>query len=150
MDDSQFIRQNFDKIWPIHLTAFTELLIQLRQRFSGDLDLMLVLAVIGSRTRPEKWKPELLSAQEMTGGESRISSQYPINIQSVAEYAGIPRETVRRKVSILQDKGWVIRNSDGRLSVTDSAAKDLASETENTIAYLGALRHAFDEKGDSN
>jgi predicted transcriptional regulator of viral defense system len=85
----------------------------------------------------------------MTEGEDKNSSQYPINIQSVSEYSGIPRETVRRKVGVLQDKGWIIRNADGRLSVTDLAAKGLAGETENTIAYLSALRTAFDSRGDS-
>lgn len=149
MGNSQFIRSNFDKIWPVHLAGFTKLLVQLRQRFGGDLDLMLVLAVIGSRTRPERWKPELSSVQEMTEGENANSNQYPINIQSVAEYSGIPRETVRRKVSTLQDNGWVIRDADGRLSVTDLAAKGLACETDNTIAYLSALRTAFDGNSDS-
>lgn len=148
MGNSQFIRNNFDKIWPVHLAGFTKLLIQLRERFDGDLDLMLVLAVIGGRTRPETWKPQLVSAEEMTSSDSRHSSQYPINIQSVAEFSGIPRETVRRKVGILQDKGWLIRDRDGRLSVTDTAAMGLASETNSTIAYLAALRTVFDGKDD--
>jgi predicted transcriptional regulator len=150
MSNSQFIRKNFNKIWPVHLTAFTKLLTQLRQSFDGDLDLMLVLAIIGSRTRPETWQSELVSAHDMTAGEKGTMRQYPINIQSVSDFSGIPRETVRRKVRILQDKGWVIRDSDGRLSVTGLAAKGLANETEDTIAYLGALRHAFDDKGDCN
>ncbi|PXW70411.1 hypothetical protein C7964_102297 [Loktanella sp. PT4BL] len=148
MGNSQFIRNNFDKIWPVHLAGFTKLLIQLRERFDGDLDLMLVLAVIGGRTRPEIWKPQLVSAEEMTSSDSSYSSQYPINIQSVAEFSGIPRETVRRKVGILQDKGWVIRDRDGRLSVTDTAAMGLASETDSTIAYLAALRTVFDGEDD--
>lgn len=148
MSSNQFIQKNFDRVWPVHLAHFTKLLIQLRERFDGDLDLMLVLAVIGGRTRPETWRSELVLDQEMTTGENEDARQLPINVQSVAEYSGIPRETVRRKVSILQSKGWVTRDSDGLLSVSNLAAKSLVSETETTIAYLEALRMTFDDMND--
>lgn len=52
-----FIRENFQTIWPVHLSDFTNLLIQLRKRFDGDLALALVLAVIGSRTQRDRWSP---------------------------------------------------------------------------------------------
>jgi len=144
MDHSQYIRQNFNTIWPAHLTAFTRLLIQLRERFDGDLDLALVLSVIGSRTRPEIWTPELISARDITSSGDEEERQYPINIQSVAAYSGIPRETFRRKVIVLQSKGWVTRDAEGQLEISRTAAKDLADETEHTISYLAALRTAVD------
>jgi hypothetical protein len=37
--------------------GFTELLITLRGQFRGDLDMMLVLAIIGSRTLPSRRHP---------------------------------------------------------------------------------------------
>ena len=42
--------RHFGLIWPVHNVRFCELLITLRRHFDGDLDRMLVLAVIGSRT----------------------------------------------------------------------------------------------------
>lgn len=147
-EQGEFIRANFQSIWPIHLAGFTRLLIQLRDRFDGDLELALVLAVIGDRTRPENWTPELLTYRQMTHGGSDEHRQYPINIQSISEYSGIPRETVRRKVAILQSKGWVTRDADGRLAISRTAAAELEDATNSSIAYLEALLTVFDATRD--
>ncbi|SDZ45030.1 hypothetical protein SAMN05444004_1155 [Jannaschia faecimaris] len=147
-EPGEFIRANFQSIWPTHLAGFTRLLVKLRDRFDGDLDLLLVLAVIGDRTRPENWTPELLTYRQMTQGGSDEHRQYPINIQSVSEYSGIPRETVRRKVSVLQTKGWVTRDADGRLAVSPAAAEELEDATNDSIAYLEALLTVFDATRD--
>lgn len=138
-----FIRENFQAIWPVHLDGFTRLLVQLRKRFDGDLDLVLVLAIIGSRTEPERWTSSLIAFEKMTQKDGREAVQFPINIQSVADFSGIPRETVRRKVKVLQDKGWVARAGDGRLIVTHRAAEDLQASTGDTVAYLASLLFAF-------
>lgn len=143
-EQGEFIKANFRSIWPVHLSGFTRLLVQLRELFDGDLDLLLVLAVIGDRTRPENWTPELLTYRQMTEGGGDEHLQYPINIQSVSEYSGIPRETVRRKVRVLQAKGWVIREADGRLAISARAAQDLEDATQFSIAYLGALLSVLD------
>ncbi|MBT8459799.1 MAG: hypothetical protein HKP40_03400 [Litoreibacter sp.] len=143
-DHGEFIKANFRSIWPVHLAGFTRLLVQLRKRFDGDLDLALVLAVIGDRTHPEFWTLELAELSQMTTGEDPDGKQLPINIQSVAAFSGIPRETVRRKVKILQEKGWVTRKVDGRLAVKRDAALDLADTTGDTVAYLASLLMAFE------
>jgi hypothetical protein len=140
---SAFIKANFQVVWPVHLSGFTRLLVQLRRRFNGDLDLALVLAVIGSRTQVDRWTPDLVELSQMTTGEDTGGTQLPINIHSVAEYSGIPRETVRRKVAILQDRGWVVRGADGRLAVTRDAASELKEGTADTIAYLASVLMAF-------
>lgn len=150
MDEKQFIQRNFNAIWPVHLAAFTRLLTQLRARFDGDLDLVLVLAVIGGRIRTDRWSSALVSPRELTTGEDDDERHYPINIQSVAAYSGIPRETVRRKVAILQSKGWVTRDAKGRLAASGRAAEDLEEETQNSIAYLAALLGAFDAARDAD
>lgn len=142
-----FIKSNFATIWPAHLSAFTRLLTQLREHFDGDLDLMLALAVIADRTRPKSWTTELLSYRQLTISSGDDHLQHPINIQSVADYSGIPRETVRRKVRVLQDKGWVVRNEKGHLTVCDRVATDLEDATGDTIAYLSALLIAFEAVG---
>jgi len=139
-----FIRDNFHAIWPVHLEGFTHLLVQLRTRFDGDLDLLLVLAVIGSRTRPERWSPSLTDLGKMTRESDRDGIQFPINVQSVADFSGIPRETVRRKVKARQNRGWVTRAADGRLAVTRRAGEELEGATGNTITYLASLLVVFE------
>ncbi len=45
----QQVTRHFGHLFPIHIEALCELLIVLRQQFQGDLDLMLILAIISSR-----------------------------------------------------------------------------------------------------
>lgn len=133
------IRDEFGQVWPTHLSGFTDLLVQLRAEFGGDLDLMLVLAVIADRTRPGGWTPELFSYRQLTRGDGGKHRQRPINLQSVAEFSGIPRETVRRKILVLEQRGWVERYPDGTLAIGRSAATDLEAATTYSIIYLAAL-----------
>jgi hypothetical protein len=44
------IRRNFGRVWPAHVAEFTRYLIECRKHFRDDLDLLLLLAVIGNRT----------------------------------------------------------------------------------------------------
>lgn len=141
-DKERLIREHFNLVWPVHLTGFTRLLVQLRRVFDGDLDLMLVLAVIGEQTRPESWRPEPGNYRQITRREGEEHLQVPINMQSIADYSGIPRETVRRKVLILERKGWVKRTADGRLMISSTAATDLEQATAQSIAYLAAIATA--------
>ena len=75
----------------------------------------------------------------MRGDAARVW-QEPINIQSIADVSGIPKETVRRKVALLVAKGWVARDPTGRLSTTRKAGRDLRIGTEASVAYLAGLR----------
>lgn len=142
-----FVKENFGRIWPQHLKAFTRLLVQLHAAFDGDLELLLVLAVIGDRTRQENWAPELLTYTHLTRGEGLENFQLPVNIQSVADYSGIARETVRRKVNILQKKGWIRRAENGNLYVSDRAATDLENATGDSITYLAKMLSVFNAVG---
>jgi hypothetical protein len=44
------IRRNFGRVWLAHVAEFTRYLIECRKHFRGDLDMLLLLAVIGDRT----------------------------------------------------------------------------------------------------
>lgn len=129
--------RSFGQIWPVHVEHFTELLIALRRQFDGDLDRMLVLAVIGLRTLPARRVRELSYADFEAGLAAEEPS--PINVQSIAETTGIPRETVRRKVQALEKAGWIERQDGGYLAVSAQARQDLSSGTEATFRYLLAV-----------
>lgn len=136
--DRETLNAGFGKIWPVHVERFSELLITLRQHFGGDLDLMLVLAIIGSRTLHAR-RAEGLSYGDFSNGARSDVALYPINLQSVAECSGIPRETVRRKVRELEKLGWIERLEGGVLAATEKAARDLAPATEAALGYLLAV-----------
>lgn len=122
---------------PTHVRAFSELLIKLRFELGNDLDLVLIMAVIAERHYAGITQPEASnSASKLPAG---TSPTFGINTHSVALYAEIPRETVRRKVAKLVEKGWVTCDGQGNLSPAPQATIDLAKGTTATLKYLGAI-----------
>lgn len=137
-----FIQGNFNTIWPDHVEGFTRLIMQLRTHFGGDLDLMLVMAVIGGRTHAGNWVGELKTMDHLTRNDAQKPAT-AINLQSVSDYTGMPRETVRRKLAILLARGWITKNKKGHFTATSKAAKDLEGATGDSIEYLALLHAAF-------
>lgn len=141
----------FGEIWPIHHHAFTALLIECARHFEGDLREMLVLSIIGDRTL-EKGRTDGLTYDQFVSGRRSDDATRRINVQSIADCSGIPRETVRRKVERLVRRGWVERAADGTLVVAQQAAVDLAPATRATFDYFlavgNALLHAVDRPRD--
>jgi hypothetical protein len=88
---------------------FVEHLSDASRVFEGDLQEMLVLAVIGQA---------YMRADEL-GRENA-----PINACRISETTGIPRQTVRRKLQLLQRRGWVQQIEGGawQLTVHESEA----------------------------
>ncbi len=124
-------------IIPAHVRAFSQLLITLRAELSNDLDLVLILAVIS-----ERYYARAAQADCPPPGTSDAASTnraLGINTLSVALYAAIPRETARRKIGTLVDKGWVKCDARGNLSPTEQAAGDLAKATAATLSYLDVI-----------
>lgn len=138
----EFLLQHFGDLWPVHHRAFTALLVECRKHFNGDMDEMLVLSVIGKRTLTPQ-RSEGLTYPEFLRGRRNDSRKGRINTQSIAISTGIPRETVRRKVARLVERGWVTRNEDGTYEVTEKAAVDLAPATEVAFDYLLAVGNAL-------
>ena len=101
---------------------FIEHISDVSRGLKGDLQAMLVLAVIGQA---------LLHGTRTAKEESLDPANLPpekisINASRIADITGIPRETVRRKLALLEDWGWIRRNADGSCC--------LAFENGETIA----------------
>jgi DNA-binding MarR family transcriptional regulator len=129
------IYQHFGDLWPIHNRGFTTLLIMCRKLCDGDLDQALILSAIGTRSLMNRRTSGLNYADFLEGRRTSEVSRH-INLQSIADGTGIPRETVRRKINSLIDRGWIQRNADNTLEVTDKAVADLAPATQATFDYL--------------
>jgi hypothetical protein len=142
--DEDTLRRHFGCIWPVHNDAFCELLVALRRQLGGDLDRMLVLAIIGSRTLA-RGRIDGISYDRFMSFERPDEDPAPINLQSIADYSGIPRETVRRKLRDLERLGWIIRRDKGYLIATAKAAQDLSPATEATQRYLLTVVAACNE-----
>ncbi len=139
------VQTRFGQVWPAHVEGFTRLLILLRKQFEGDLDMMLVMAVIGEATLPKHLLRDDFSYGALQQGKGQMVSKQDINTQSIAAYSGIPRETVRRKLERLADKGWIERNSNGGWTATRKGSQDLQQATEATNDYLAAIGDAIGE-----
>jgi hypothetical protein len=136
------LERHFGDLWPTHNHSFTSLLIVCRSHFDGDLDAMLILAVIGDRTLPDE-RVQGLSYDDFRAGRRTAVNSKMINVQSIADSTGIPRETVRRKVARLVERGWVEKTATGELLVTEQAATDLAPATRATFDYFLAVGNAL-------
>ncbi len=95
---------------------FTEHLVDCRRSFDGNLDDALILAILG-QSRIRAFLNGASSAAPMTGtiGASRL-----------ADVSGIPRETVRRRLARLKQRGWVTQNHDGGWEIAGQAGESAA------------------------
>jgi len=137
------IEDRFGLVWPQHVGNLTQLLIAARNGFDGDLDMFLVLAVVGDRTFSAKSVDPKLSYSAWREGAARHSVPLSINARSIADYTGIPRETVRRKLLLLEEKGWITKGADGALQATNKARRELEPLTLASIRYLEQLFKLF-------
>ena len=136
----------FGKLHALHSDAFTRYLVECRHACDGDLDLFLIMAIIGERTFSALRAPDSMSHDEfVTGTVGKIEPQ-PINLQSIADFSGIPRETVRRKLELLIGRGWVQRGEHGYVTATDVANHDLVELTSSTVRYLAAIETMLERR----
>lgn len=109
----------------------------LRKEFDGDLDLLLIFAVIGERHFVRKVNPD--SPTYKTLGSTKVTQSPSVNAYSIAQCTDIPRETVRRKVGHLTTRGWVTCDTKGNLSPTQKAAQDLSIGTDETVRFINTV-----------
>ncbi len=141
------VERNFGKLHALHVAALTRHLIECRRACDGDLDLFLVLTIIGERTFSSRSVPDAMSHTEFLKGTVDSVEPLAINLQSIADYSGIPRETVRRKIEQLIARGWVRRDALRFVTATDQANGELRELTASTLHYLRDMQAALAECG---
>lgn len=98
-----------DRLIAFHLGGvMTKALRELYKTFNGDLVMALVLGELG------QYVAGPLHDSPSTKRSSKIRS---INAYSISIASGIPRETVRRKLDKLLERGWVVETPDGKLGL---------------------------------
>ena len=105
-----------------HLIAgFTvPLLRTLYHQFDGDMAQIIVLGEISLRNVSQFFDKGGADTPEklLDDRQRRDQLMQSCNALSISEATGIPRETVRRKVALLIDKGWLYRDTHQRLMVS--------------------------------
>lgn len=133
------IKSVFGRVWPVHVHSLTRFLIKCRKSFDGDLDLFLVLAVIGERSYSQQHADPNMTYEEFQKGHAATTRTRDINLRSIAAFSGIPRETVRRKIAELTERGWITRDKEGSLVATRKASTDLQPLTLESISYIAQM-----------
>jgi hypothetical protein len=116
-----------------------------RETVGGDADKILLILTVGVRTSQH---PEFadLTPGGLRRGETPVLPSLGINIRSIADSTGIPRETVRRKVGELVKAGWLVREgndvrytAEGYLAVTPARDAILALAVRNYETVVGLM-----------
>jgi len=104
----------------------------LYREFEGDLILPIVLGEIAHHNlfRFYSLKGDSIEINKQVANyPERMKHLEPTNAFSISQATGIPRETVRRKIDKLQQKGWVVKNDRAEVymseTVSDHFTKDL-------------------------
>ena len=124
--DPRLIEQHFYRV-SFLLSRFTVPYLRTMYReFEGDILMNIVIGEIGTRNMGQFYEANRNSATF----ESRLgdvnehrSVLRPCNALSISDASGIPRETVRRKVNALIERGWVSQDGRGHLYLTHEAAQ---------------------------
>jgi hypothetical protein len=121
------LRDDYARFQYAYVTFIADHLADVSRSFGGDLQPAVILAILGQRY--------LQARAAEAAGASPLSPA--MAAARIADATAIPRETVRRKLAVLQSRGWVRRLADGSytLAVVDSAAPARAD------------LHALDERG---
>jgi DNA-binding MarR family transcriptional regulator len=102
---------------------FIEHLSDLGRTFRGDFQSMMVLALVGQ----VQLRAVRSAVQAGTDPATIPPHKSSISASRIADVSGIPRETVRRRLTALERKGWLVRSGDAawRLALKDgkSAAR---------------------------
>jgi hypothetical protein len=121
--------EKFGADYQTYQYAFVDFLVDhltdLSRAYGGDFQQIMVLAIIG-----QKWLHAIhdnVAASELGSGALAISAS------RLADVTGIPRETVRRKLALMQAKGWIRQGPDGAWSLAvDESTKDLPAYRDHS------------------
>ncbi len=123
-----------------YVQFLAEHLVDCRRSLGGDLDDLMLLAVLGQRALSAMGEP----GEAVPDPDSR----FWMSALRISDVSGVPRETVRRKLLRLEAKGWV--ESDpasgwrlSRSSVTTEAHKDLMDLDARSIDRLVRMTTAL-------
>ncbi|WP_147335664.1 hypothetical protein [Pseudotabrizicola alkalilacus] len=148
-DAATLMRERYVEIWPKILDPWTQYLISARSAFDGDMDKMIILAVIGLATlqdgRVLAHPTSSLKYDDLGDDRAKRADARPINIESISLYTGIPRESVRRKVRELIARRWVARDTRGYLVVLSAAAIDLEPLSTLLFRLIGRISNEIND-----
>lgn len=130
MIDRKVYDQNFYRVSYLLSRFMVPYMRSIYREFDGDVLLNIVIGEIGTRNLGQFYE----ASRDSETFESRLEDVNehqqvlrPCNALSISDATGIPRETVRRKVNLLIERGWVCQNQRGHLYLTPDVAHHFQS-----------------------
>lgn len=115
-----------------------EHLVRLHNAFEGDMTAAIVLGTIGQynyqRFYQEARAHPGATFDELVQRGVHLELLRPCNAMSVSASTGIPRETVRRKIRWLIEKGWVRQIGRDKLVLAPHVGRHFADFDRETLA----------------
>jgi hypothetical protein len=90
--------------------SLSSVLVRLRGRYEGDLDQFLLHLVF---MLTELAQANFAAEAKAKGAQTVIVRRRGLNVLSLSEITRVPRETVRRKLAVMAERGLVTREEDG-------------------------------------
>lgn len=154
MFDKDALRDNHQEVSYLLGRFMTEHLVRLYEAFDGDLTAAIVLGTIGQYNYRR-----YLDSQSAGTGEplstvleagKHVPHARPCNAMSVSQSTGIPRETVRRKIRKLLDKGWLQQIGPDKLVITRLPGQHFVAFDRETMDQFSStanrIRRALERK----
>lgn len=121
----------------VTLSQFTvPLLARIYRAFDGDMVAAMVLGELAHRNVLDWLSKEANPEASLLDDARHKEVMRPCNALSIAEACDLPRETVRRKVVALIQRGYVYRNEEGHLYLTSDVGRDFEDMTGEVIEAL--------------
>lgn len=119
------------------MSSFTlPLLRSIYSAFQGDLVMAMVLGEIATHNVGAWLLGKSNDPNVLEDVQSHTKVLRPCNALSIAEASNIPRETVRRKVESLIERGWIYRSAEGHLFVHPSVINKFDPMTAEMVSGL--------------
>ena len=132
----------------------------LYREFEGDLVLPIVLGEIAHHNVRSYYSSKgssiqvLAELEQLNNHPERLQQLESTNAYSISVATGIPRETVRRKIDKLEKKGWVVKNDQGEVFMSETVSehfmkdfnKKLLSELLETTECIRELLETHSNK----
>jgi hypothetical protein len=130
------LRQAYPRLAKELLRPLLAVLATARSICGGDSQKSEILLLIAMRSveHPDFAK---LSYETIVAGEASVYRSLGTNIRSIADSAGIPRETVRRKVAELTAAGLIIRDGNA-LSLAPCASRAIGPLRDSVLRLAAA------------
>jgi DNA-binding transcriptional ArsR family regulator len=147
-DRAEHVSSVFESRYPEFQYRFIEFLVEhltdLSREFRGDLQMPMILAIIGQVGIGSLQKGGPVPDSASGSPIEVVSSTSAISASRIADVTGISRQTVRRKLEALESRGWIEQLPDRswRLRMVGGGAVaqgDLAQIDTRSIKRVSAL-----------